>query len=87
MDEKELYQISDRYGDKSFPIDFSDLPEEVALAVDELDGDYGYVYEVLSYSPKSGLDWKDVVYFRKVKKFRKGLNQYEVKDSNIIWGV
>lgn len=79
-EEKELYQLTDRWGEKALPIDWNKLPDEI---IGEIPSDC--FFNILSYSDKDGLNSKTVVYFRKVKKFRKGTQEYT--RNNIIIGI
>jgi len=79
--EEELYQISDEFGNKAFPIDWNKLPNKL---IEKLNSDD--FCNIMSYSKKDNkLTFKTVVYFRKVKKFRKNIT--EIKNDNIIFGV
>lgn len=78
--ECELYQLTDRWGDKAFPIDWNKIPEDI---ISNMPPDC--FFNILSYSDKEGLNSKTVIYLRKVKKFRKGTVEY--KNDNIIIGI
>jgi hypothetical protein len=81
MEEKELYQIADRYSQGAFYIEWNKLPDEV---LDRISRDY--LYTLTHYSVETGtLETFTVAYFRKVKKFRKGVTEFE--QDNIIYGV
>lgn len=81
MEEKELYQIADRYSQGAFFIEWNKLPDEV---LDRISRDY--LYTLMNYSISTGtLETFTVAYFRKVKKFRKGITEFET--DNIIFGV
>lgn len=81
MSEKELYQIAMWYESKSFPIEWNKLPDEL---IDSISSDY--IEDRLSYSKDNGIGVKSVLYFRKVKKFRKDIeNKYETE--NLIFGT
>lgn len=81
MEEKELYQIADRYSQGAFYIEWNKLPDEVLDKISRT-----YLYTLTHFSIKSGtLETFTVAYFRKVKKFRKGVTEFET--DNIIFGV
>ena len=77
--EKLMLQVSDEWGDKAFPLDWNMLPEDI---MDKVSPDY--YYNILSYS-NGEIKEKTVIYFRKVKKFRKGITAYEQPD--VIFGI
>lgn len=79
--EKELYQIAMWYDFKAIPIDWNKLPDGV---IDSVPSDF--VCDKLSFSKNGEIGKKTIIYFRKVKKFRKDIkNKYETAD--IIFGV
>lgn len=77
-EEKIKLQIADIWQTKIFPIDWNKLPEDVIKAIDP-----GYFRDTLSWNGEINL--KTVVYFRKVKKFRKDIKQFEKDD--VIFGI
>lgn len=79
-EEKELYQLTDRWGEKALAVDWNKLPDEI---IGQIPSDY--FFNILSYSEKDGINSKTVIYFRKVKKFRKGTTEF--KSNNIIIGI
>ena len=81
MEDKELYQIAKWYESKVIPIDWNRLPDEI---INNIDPDF--LYDKLSYSKSCGVDKKTVLYFRKVKKFRKDITK-KYETSNIIFGI
>ena len=81
MEDKELYQIAMWYESKAIPIDWNKLPEEI---IEKISSDF--LCNRLSYSKECGISKKTVLYFRKVKKFRKDIeDKYETPD--IIFGI
>lgn len=81
MNEKELYQISRWYESKAIPIDWNMVPDEVISNVSP-----DLLEDRLSYSQKDGIQEKTVLYFRKVKKFRKDITKkYETPE--MIFGI
>ena len=80
--EKELYQIADRYQKGAFYVEWNNLPIEVVSYL----SNEGCLYDLLRYSTsKESLEEVTVAFFRKVKKFRKGITTIE--SENIIYGV
>jgi len=79
--EKKLYQIARWYESKAIPIDWNKVPDEI---IDEIPSDL--LYDYLSYSCKDGITKKTVLYFRKVKKFRKDITKKYETDT-IIFGI
>lgn len=79
--EKELYQIAKWYESKAIPIDWNKVPEEI---ISDISSDL--LYDHLSYSEKCGISKKTVLYFRKVKKFRKDITK-KYETTNIIFGI
>lgn len=77
-EDKIKLQIADFWQTKIFPIDWNKLPEDVIKAIDP-----GYFRDILCWNGEINL--KTVVYFRKVKKFRKDIKQFEKED--VIFGV
>lgn len=82
MEEKILFQISDPYGDKAFPIDWNKLPEDLINEATE-----DKLYNNLAYSEENKLSYKTVLYFREVKKFKKNIKEFKSEDSNVIFGL
>lgn len=81
MEEKTLYQLADPWNVGAFPISWGKLPDEVIKNLN-----YENFSSALSYSAKeSSLNYVTVVYFRKVKKFRKNITPVEY--GEIIFGV
>lgn len=79
--EKELFQIAKWYESKAIPIDWNILPDDL---ISEVSSDY--LEDKLAFSKECGVTKKTVLYFRKVKKFRKDIqNKYET--PNIIFGI
>ena len=79
--EKDLYQIAKWYESRAIPIDWNKVPEEI---ISDISSDL--LYNHLSYSRLEGISEKTVLYFRKVKKFRKDITKkYEM--DNIIFGI
>lgn len=79
--EKELYQIADRYSPGAFFIEWNKLPDSVLEKISR-----DYLYTIMSYSIELKTIVKvTVAYFRKVKKFRKGIEEIEL--DSIIYGV
>lgn len=78
-DEKLMYQVDYRWNEKSIPVDWSKLPDDLISVIQQ-----NHLYTVMCYGD-SGLSQKTVVYFRKVKKFRKGITEF--KDGDIVFGV
>lgn len=76
----ELYQISDEFGSNVIAVDWNKLPDDVISNITR-----DSMYTVFSYSKDESLNLKTVVYFRKVKKFRKGIKEFPCDD--IIFGV
>ena len=79
--EKKLYQIAKCYESKVIPIDWNKVPEEI---INDIPSDL--LYDHLSYSDKEGITKKTVLYFRRVKKFRKDITKKYETDS-IIFGI
>jgi hypothetical protein len=80
-DKKELYQIARWYESKAIPIDWNRLPDDVISSIPS-----DFMCNKLSYSREKGIDTKTVLYFRKVKKFRKDIeNRFETPE--IIFGI
>lgn len=79
--EKKLYQIARWYESKAIPIDWNKVPDEI---IDVIPSDL--LYDYLSYSRKDGITKKTVLYFRKVKKFRKDITKKYETDT-IIFGI
>ena len=80
MEEKILLQLSNPFGNKSFPLKYENLPKAARNAISEFD-----IYPTLSYKNKE-VEWTDIVYFRQVKQFRKDIRTKEELDG-IIYGV
>jgi hypothetical protein len=81
MEEKSMYQISNGTGSTDIAIPWSSLPDEL---ISKISGDYYKTIKV--FSKKTGcLEDSMVIYFRKVKKFRKGIVPFELPE--IIFGV
>lgn len=79
--EKELYQIATWYESRAIPIDWNKLPDDV---INNISSDL--LCNRLSYSKEKGICEKTVIYFRRVKKFRKDIkNQYET--DTLIFGI
>lgn len=79
--EKELYQIAKWYEYKAIPIDWNKVPDEVISSISP-----DFLYDKLSYSKTEGICKKTILYFRKVKKFRKDIkNKFET--SNLVFGI
>lgn len=79
--DKELYQLSRWYESKAIPIDWNKLPDDVITNTPS-----DFLCNKLSYSKEKGICTKTVLYFRKVKKFRKDIeNKYETEA--IIFGI
>ena len=81
MEDKELYQIAMWYESKAIPIDWNRLPEEI---INNIDSDF--LCDKLSYEKNCGISKKTVLYFRKVKKFRKDITE-KYETTNIIFGI
>lgn len=79
--EKELYQIARWYESKAIPIDWNKVPEEI---ISDISSDL--LYDHLSYSEKGGISKKTVLYFKKVKKFRKDITK-KYETPNMIFGI
>lgn len=80
MEEELKLQLAFEWGDKAFPIDWNRLPSEI---MDKIPPEY--YCNVLSWVKEKEIREKTVVYFRQVKKFKKGIVEY--KDDNIIFGI
>lgn len=79
---KLLYQIAYHDGKDAFFVEWNKLPDEVLEKVTKTT----YLYDISYYSASTGtIKTLTVVYFRKVKKFRKGIKQFET--DNIIFGI
>lgn len=79
--DKELYQIARWYESKSFPVEWNKLPDDLISAISS-----DFLCDKLSYSKSDGICKKTVLYFRKVKKFRKDIkNKFETSD--LIFGI
>lgn len=79
--DKELYQISAWYESKAIPIDWNKLPDDV---INNVSSDL--LCNRLSYSKEKGICKKTVIYFRRVRKFRKDIkSQYET--DTLIFGI
>ena len=71
--DKELYQISNQYESNAIPIEWNKLPDDIINNISS-----ELLYNKLSFSKEKGICEKTVIYFRKVKKFRKDIkNKYE----------
>lgn len=79
-EEKTLLQLSYIWGQNATPVDWDVLPDEVKEKVEE---DY---YITIKYTPEEGLKYSRIVYFRKVKKFKKGITEINFND-NVVLGV
>ena len=79
--EKELFQIAKWWESKAIPIDWNLLPDDLITNVSS-----DYLEDKLSFSKECGISKKTVLYFRKVKKFRKDIHdKYET--DKIVFGI
>ena len=81
MDEKKKFIVTDSYDylDKIVAIDWNKFPESL---VDNLSGKY--LYNVLSLTSDGKIEEKTVIYIKPVKKFKKGVKEFEMNDDIII---
>lgn len=80
--EKTLYQLTDRYEKDSFYVEWNKLPMEVISYL----ASEGCLYDILRYSTvKESLEEVTVAYFKKVKRFKKGMTTMGFGD--IIYGI
>ena len=79
--EKDLYQIARWYESKVIPIDWNKVPEDI---ISDISSDL--MCDHLSYSREEGISKKTVLYFRKVKKFRKDITK-KYETDRIIFGI
>ena len=82
MDEKKKFIVTDIYDylDKIVAIDWNKFPESL---VDSLPGKY--LYNVLSLTTEGQIEEKTVIYIKPVRKFKKGIKEFEIND--IIIGI
>ncbi len=80
--EKTLYQLTDRYEKDSFYVEWNKLPMEVVSYL----ASEGCLYDILRYSiAKESLEEVTVAYFKKVKRFKKGMTT--MGSGDIIYGI
>lgn len=78
--EKIMAQIADPWGSKAFPVEKDKLPEDLVKNVSS-----DYIYEELACSETGAAVYKSVLYFRIVKRFRKGIDIYDTE--KVIFGI
>lgn len=82
-EEKILYQITTNTNNKKDDIvlDWGRIPNKLLTKIPSK-----LLYTELAYSEKDGLTLKTVAHFKKVKKFKKGVEKSDI-GNNIILGV